>query len=65
VEYIYDPPLDIYVPLQLAGRIPSPSETIHWSRDVLPIDPLQADDFLKLLNESPPLIPAWTSTGQS
>ncbi len=64
VDYIYDPPLDIYVPPRLAGRIPSPPRAILWSRDVLPIDPLQADSFLSLLNGSRPLIPAWTDTVQ-
>lgn len=54
VDYIYDPPLDVYAP-ELAERVPSPSSARHWSRNVLPVDPLLAGRFLALLREGPRL----------
>lgn len=51
LDYIYDPPLDIYAP-GLTERLPAAAQTAHWSRDVLPVDPLLADRFLALLAES-------------
>ena len=54
LDYIYDPPLDLYAP-ELAERIPSPPAARVWSRDVLPVDPLLADRFLALLRQSPRL----------
>jgi hypothetical protein len=54
VDYIYDPPLDLYAPA-LADSLPSPSAAAIWSRDVLPVDPLCADRFLALLRELPEL----------
>src|SRR5947207_2726222 len=54
LDYIYDPPLDVYAP-GLAQRLPSPSRAAVWSRDVLPVDPLLADRFLALLRQSPTL----------
>jgi hypothetical protein len=54
VDYIYDPPLDLYAPA-LTDSLPSPSAAAIWSRDVLPIDPLCADRFLALLRELPEL----------
>lgn len=53
LDYIYDPPLDVYAPPQLAKRIPSPVEAERWSRNVLPVDPFHADQFLEL----------WSSAG--
>jgi hypothetical protein len=52
IDYIYDPPLDLYAP-GLTERLPSPPRALSWSRDVLPVDPLRADRFLALLGESP------------
>jgi dTDP-4-amino-4,6-dideoxygalactose transaminase len=54
LDYIYDPPLDVYAP-GLTERLASPRSAAHWSRDVLPVDPLLADRFLALLGESPGL----------
>jgi hypothetical protein len=54
LDYIYDPPLDVYAP-GLTERLASPCSAVHWSRDVLPVDPLIADRFLALLGESPGL----------
>lgn len=48
LDYIYDPPLDVYAAPELAKRIPSPAEAERWSRSVLPVDPLRADRFLEL-----------------
>ena len=31
-------------------------QALRWSRDVLPVSPLQADRFLSLLREIPPLL---------
>jgi len=54
LDYISDPPLDVYAP-GVAQRLPSPSRAAVWSRDVLPVDPLLADRFLALLRQSPTL----------
>jgi len=48
LDYVYDPPLDVYAAPELAKRIPSPAEAERWSRSVLPVDPLRADRFLEL-----------------
>jgi hypothetical protein len=56
LDYIYDPPLDVYAAPQLAEKIPSPVEAERWSRDVLPVDPIHANQFLDLLSEMPPLV---------
>jgi hypothetical protein len=55
LDYIYDPPLDVYASPQLAEKIPSPVEAECWSRDVLPVDPMHANRFLDLLKEVPAL----------
>jgi len=57
LDYIYDPPLDLYAADELAEKIPSRPEARRWSRDVLPVNPLQADRFLKLMKAIPPLQP--------
>jgi dTDP-4-amino-4,6-dideoxygalactose transaminase len=65
LDYIYDPPLDLYAAPQLAENMPSPVEAERWSRDVLPVDPIHANQFLDLLKEMPPLesgLPQTTST---
>jgi len=49
LEYVYDPPLDIYAIPELAERLPSHPSALLWSRNVLPVDPLSADRFLELL----------------
>jgi len=56
LDYIYEPPLDVYAAPQLAGKIPSPVEVEHWSRNVLPVDPLHASRFLELLKELPEIV---------
>ena len=58
LDYIYDPPLDRYVPPVLAERFPSPEPARAWSRDVLPVDPLRADQFLSIIEESPGILSA-------
>jgi hypothetical protein len=58
LDYIYDPPLDLYVPPALAERIPSPDRARVWSRDVLPVDPLRADELLSMMRESPGILGA-------
>jgi hypothetical protein len=55
-DYIYDPPLDCYASPEIADRLPSPEAAQAWSRDVLPVDPLQADRFLAILARSPGLL---------
>jgi hypothetical protein len=54
LDYIYDPPLDVYAPA-LTERLASRCSAAHWTRDVLPVDPLLADRFLAVLEESPGL----------
>src|SRR5207249_344463 len=56
LDYIYDPPLDLYAAPALAERIPSPYAARAWSRDVLPVDPLRADQFLSILKVSPGIL---------
>jgi hypothetical protein len=53
-DYIYDPPLDQYAP-RLSEAVPSPSAARIWSRDVLPVNPLQANRFVAILREAPEL----------
>lgn len=54
LDYIYHPPLDVYAP-GLTERLASSGNAAHWSRDVLPVDPLLADRFLEVLGASPEL----------
>ncbi len=56
LDYIYDPPLDLYAASALAERLPSPRDARAWSRDVLPVDPLLADQFLSILDASPGIL---------
>jgi hypothetical protein len=55
LDYIYDPPLDVYAAPDLAEKIPSPVEAERWSRNILPVNPLHASRFLDLLKELPAL----------
>lgn len=52
LDYIYDPPLDVYAPELVDGTGSSPAAA-RWTRDVLPLDPALADRFLALVEESP------------
>ena len=52
LDYVYDPPLDLYAAPALAERIPSSAPALAWSRDVLPVDPLRADQFLSIMKTS-------------
>lgn len=54
LDYVYDPPLDVYAP-GLTERLAEGSGAAMWSRDVLPVDPLLGERFLTLLGESPGL----------
>jgi DegT/DnrJ/EryC1/StrS aminotransferase family len=54
LDYIYDPPLDVYAP-ELTEPVATSRSAAQWSRDVLPVDPLVADRFLALLGEAPGL----------
>lgn len=56
LDYIYDPPLTIYVSPRLAIKLSSRPEAERWSHNVLPVDPLQADKFISLLREIPALV---------
>ena len=58
LDYIYDPPLDVYAAETLAERLPSPGAALAWSRDVLPVDPLRAGRFLSILKTSPGILRA-------
>jgi hypothetical protein len=53
-DYIYHPPLDCYAP-ELSEVLTPSCGAAHWSRDVLPVDPLLADRFLAELRKSPDL----------
>jgi DegT/DnrJ/EryC1/StrS aminotransferase family len=50
-EYVYDPPLDLYAPT-LSESLPSPPGARLWSRDVLPVNPLDADRFLAIWRDA-------------
>jgi len=52
VDYIYDPPLERFATPAMAPSLPSPGVAIRWSRDVLPISPLQAERLVKLLDST-------------
>jgi hypothetical protein len=56
LDYIYDPPLDLYAAPALAERLQSPDTARAWSRDVLPVDPLRADQFLSIMKASPGIL---------
>ena len=51
-EYVYDPPLDVYA-AGLADILPSAADARIWSRDVLPVNPLIADQVLDVLRTWP------------
>jgi hypothetical protein len=55
LDYIYDPPLDLYAVPALAEHLASPDEARAWSRDILPVDPLLADRFISAMREMPGL----------
>ena len=57
LDYIYDPPLDTYISSELAPKLPSPAGSALWSQNVLPVNPLHADYFLRLLYDISPLEP--------
>lgn len=52
LDYVYHPPLDVYAPT-LTERLASPIRAAHWTRDVLPVNPLLADRFLEVWETSP------------
>lgn len=58
LDYIYDPPLDVYASSRLAEKLPSPVDAGRWSQDVLPVNPLRADRFIDLLNDTPVVVAA-------
>ena len=58
LDYVYDPPLDLYAAPELAERLSSGTAARSWSRDVLPVDPLRAERFLNLATRYPTLVPA-------
>jgi dTDP-4-amino-4,6-dideoxygalactose transaminase len=45
--YIYDPPLDDYAGREFAAASPAPEVARSWSRRVVPVDPLEADQVLR------------------
>jgi dTDP-4-amino-4,6-dideoxygalactose transaminase len=47
VGYIYDPPLDDYAGAEFAEPSPAPEVARRWARQVLPVDPLEADAILR------------------
>lgn len=62
INYIYDPPLDRYAHPSLAKRIPSPPAALVWSRDVLPVDPLHARRFVRIMEKMRGPVPVWTQS---
>ncbi len=57
LDYIYDPPLDRYASPESAEILPSPAGSEMWSQNVLPVNPLHADQFIRLLEDVTPLVP--------
>jgi hypothetical protein len=58
IHYVYDPPLDAYAPPELCERIPSPPGAERWSRNVLPVNPLRAEELLAIAESMPDLLRA-------
>jgi len=50
-SYIYDPPLDDYAGPEFTDISPNPENARWWARHVLPIHPLEARQFLKLVRD--------------
>ena len=59
INYIYDPPLDVYAHETLAERLPSSPAALAWNRDVFPVDPLTAERFIGVLNRLGDPAPGW------
>lgn len=64
LDYIYDPPLDLYARPELGAlTVPSPPEARLWSLNVLPVDPRLADRFIALRERVGVVAPAWPALG--
>jgi dTDP-4-amino-4,6-dideoxygalactose transaminase len=48
--YIYDPPLDDYAGPEFAEPSPTPDAARRWARGVFPVDPLEADRFMRCVH---------------
>ncbi|WP_455358953.1 DegT/DnrJ/EryC1/StrS family aminotransferase [Streptomyces sp. SYSU K21746] len=49
VGYLYDPPLDAYAGAAFTDPSPSPAEAAWFARHALPVDPLRADEVIRIL----------------
>ena len=49
VIYIYNPPLDDHAGIEFTRSATSSENARWWSAHVLPVNPLQADEFLRLV----------------
>ena len=58
LDYIHGPPLDGYIPPEIADRFESQPLAVRWTRHVLPVNPLEADRFLAISKRLPALEPA-------
>jgi hypothetical protein len=47
IGYIYDPPLDDYAGPEFAEPSPTPDVARRWASRVFPVDPLEADRFMR------------------
>jgi hypothetical protein len=54
IGYIYDPPLDDYAGVEFAEPSPLPDMARSWAKRVFPVDPLEADEFLRCMSIAPP-----------
>ena len=53
IGYIYDPPLDDYVGLEFAQASSAPDCARRWASRVFPVDPLEAQVFLRCIRDEP------------
>jgi hypothetical protein len=50
IGYIYDPPLDDYAGPRFAQPSAAPATARHWAGSVFPVDPMEAERFLRCLS---------------
>ncbi|MFD6419616.1 DegT/DnrJ/EryC1/StrS family aminotransferase [Streptomyces sp. NPDC060194] len=61
VGYLYDPPLDVYAGPAFTDASPAPGPAAWFARHALPVDPLRADDVVRVLRAAgtePAAVPA-------
>lgn len=57
IDVIYDPPLNEYVPAELGIKLSNNSNAKIWSKNVFPVNPIFADEFIRLIKNIPSVRP--------